>query len=240
MRVQGAISFRSLDDEAVGPGSLAEHLETFGVALFFDATRESLAAYMASWTVLFHHPHAAPDGLTVLQPGGGPDGTGFSRAAIGPHTDRAQIADPPAVVALLVEQPAEVGGESLLVDIASDRALLRLALQSPERLVLRDKEDHRHPVVEQHGERVRVRYRDDALARPMAVNDAGEVVLSRIHALAMTPRLLHMGAGCGYVLHNHRVLHGRTKFTGPRTVVRLLANVAPTHPLERLNDGFTL
>ena len=100
--LQGAISFRSLDDQVVGPGSVAEHLEAFGVVLFFDATRKSLTAAMASWTVLFHHPQAAADGLTVLRPGGGSGGAGFSHAAIGPHTDRAQIADPPTVVAVLV------------------------------------------------------------------------------------------------------------------------------------------
>lgn len=240
MRVQGAISFRSLDDAAIGPGCLAEHLETFGVVLFFDATRESLAESLASWTVMFRHPHAAPDGLTVLRPGGRSSGAGFSHAAIGPHTDRAQIAEPPTVVAVLVEHPAEVGGESLLVDVARDRALFHGALQAPGHLVLRDAEDGRRPVIEQHGRRVRVRYRDDVLAYPVAVDEAGEVVLSRLRALFSAPRVLRMDAGSGYVLHNHRVLHGRTAFAGPRTAVRLLANIAPQHPYERLNDGFTM
>jgi alpha-ketoglutarate-dependent taurine dioxygenase len=238
--LQGAISFCSLDDQAIGPGCVAEHLEDFGVVLFFDATRESLASAMASWTVLFRHPHAAPDGLTVLRPVEGSGGAGFSNAAIGLHTDRAQIADPPTVVAVLVERPAEVGGDSLLVDAASDRALLLGAVQTPERLVLCDAEDGRRPVVEQHGGRVRVRYRNDALARPLAVDEAGEVVLSRLHSLLKVPRVLRLGAGCGYVLHNHRVLHGRTAFAGPRTAVRLLANIAPQHPYENLNDGFTM
>ena len=65
-------------------------------------------------------------------------------------------------------------------------------------------------------------------------------MLSRLHALVTAPRVLRMEAGCGYVLHNHRVLHGRTAFAGPRTAVRLLANVAPQHPHENLNDGFTM
>lgn len=188
MRVQGAISFRSLDDAAVGPGCLAEHLETFGVVLFFDATRESLAEALASWTVMFRHPHAAADGATVLRPDGRSSGAGFSRAALGPHTDRAQVADPPAVVAVLVEQPADVGGESLLVDAASDGALLHMALQAPERLVLCGAEDTRRPVFEMQGGRVRTRYRDDALARPIAVDEAGDVVLVGIRAMVRAAR----------------------------------------------------
>lgn len=237
--LQGAISFRSLDDHALGPGCVAEHLAEFGVVLFFEATRESLAASMASWTVLFRHPHAAADGLTVLRPGGGAGGAGFSHAAIGPHTDRAQAADPPTVVAVLMERPAEVGGESHLVDVAADPALLHAALNRPERLVLHAA-DSRRTVVEQYRGRIRMRYRDDALARPMASDEAGKVVLARLHTMLAAPRVLRMGAGCGYVLHNHRVLHGRTAFAGPRTAVRLLANVAPQHPYANLNDGFTI
>lgn len=241
MRDRGTISFHSLDGDPINETQLAQSLESFGVVSFSGATRQSLAMCLASWAVPFRHPHSTPAGVTVLSPraASGLGEAGFGRGEVGPHTDRAHTDHPPALVAILIERAADSGGECWLVDAASDTSLVAKALGSPGGVMLRGTDGLCRPVIEQRSGRVRVRYRDDAVARPVADGPAGRELLTRIHTLIKARQVLRLGAGSGYLLHNHRVLHGRAAFVGSRRGVRFLATLPAMHPQERLNDGFT-
>lgn len=213
--------------------------------MFAQAHRALLVEALASWTVVRPHPHAGSDAFTVIEPRSATTesgGDGFSYGAVAPHTDRALLSRPPALAAVLVDQPAQAGGRSLLVDLRADwwfRVLARSSrVESDLRLHAAD--GSLWPVVEAAHGLVRVRFRDDDLARPRWSGIKGRILLARVQALAARPVAFRLGAGEGYLVHNHRLLHGRTAFQGYRRVMRLLADVRPEHRYGWLNDGFAL
>ena len=171
----------------------------------------------------------------------GVDGlAGFTRTALGLHTDRSLEADAPSLLATMVISPAARGGHTLLVDGAQVLTELRryfplLAITSHLRLRTRD--GTMIPVVEMLDGFVKMRFRDDKVAAP--VGATGErAILDALRALVSTAAKLRQDAGCGYILHNHRYLHGRSSFAGGRLLVRMLARVSDGHALSWLNKGF--
>lgn len=83
------------------------------------------------------------------------------------------------------------------------------------------------------GGRVRVRYRQDQLAQfspelARHLPSLGDAIERHTRWFALEP-------GEGYVLHNHRWLHGRTAYTGDRVMYRL--SVDP-HPYLAIPSGF--
>ncbi|MBS2963955.1 hypothetical protein KGA66_12940 [Actinocrinis puniceicyclus] len=243
-RAEG-IAFRSIGGTAVGLDEVAACLSADGIVVFTRAHRTRLADLLEPWTVARTHPHADGGAVTVIEPhpsASEPGSNGFSRGAVAPHTDRALIRQPPALAAVLVERPATSGGLSLLVDLKADRWFRLLARHRPTQrsLWLHAADGSRWPVIEATGGLMRARFRDDDLARPRHTGVPGRVLLARLRTLSAKPLVLRLGEGEGYMVHNHRVLHGRSAFPGYRRVVRLLADVRPEHPFTWLNDGFVL
>ncbi|GGM06611.1 TauD/TfdA family dioxygenase [Micromonospora yangpuensis] len=214
-----------------------------GLVLVKQCAVAELTEFLQSWTRPFKHPHETRAGLTVIRASRGASGSAnlaaFSCAALRPHTDRSLHPRPPAIVASVMVQPASVGGHALLVDGATLSASLvdRCGSATVARLRLTDANGRVGPVIatlDSDG-LAQFRYRDDEIARPDGPTDA---VMALRQLIAQTTRQLTLQVGEGYILHNHRILHGRTAFTGSRQLIRLLGTVDDDHPHAWLNQGF--
>ncbi|WP_150241160.1 TauD/TfdA family dioxygenase [Nocardiopsis quinghaiensis] len=224
-------------------GTRTAHLRERGVVFFRDTHLADLRHFLTEWTSPYVHPHETQPGLTLIEPRGatGRGEDGFSREDMGLHTDRATSRTPPSIVALLVLQSPRSGGEALLMDGAE-------LLRSIPDIGTRDAKNDfflgagsrvLFPVCEEAGGRgfVRIRYRCDDIARPVALGKASGRALDDIENLRRARRFpLPLGTGC--IIHNHRYLHGRTRFEGGRSIARILADVDPGFSLSWLNTGF--
>lgn len=233
------ITFSNLSGSGVSEGEIAPALAKEGIVLFKRGDREQLGEFLGRLAHLRDHPHAAPSGETLIEPqqtGGSPGAAGFSQFGLAPHTDRALMLRPPTLVAVLIEQAASYGGQSLVADASPiSRLADGLAARS---LVLEAEGNGRFPVLETHMGLVRVRFRDDEVARPCAEFNGGLRVLVALRAIIAQAAQLPLTGGEGYIVHNHRVLHGRTAFRGYRRALWILADIRPGHPYAWLNDGF--
>nr|WP_167666774.1 TauD/TfdA family dioxygenase [Micromonospora narathiwatensis] len=199
------------------------------------------------WTEPVSHPHQSTDGLTVIVPRhrsvDGENEAGFSAAGLSPHTDRSLVARPPSVLATVMVVPALTGGESVLVDGARVLALLRRDFDDGviAGLRLRPRSGgNGPPLIELRGRLARLRYRDDQIGSPHSLSGREDVLAALRRLIAATRNRFRLADGDGYLVHNHRVLHGRTAFSGSRRLVRLLAEVEGGHPYAWLNRGFRL
>jgi alpha-ketoglutarate-dependent taurine dioxygenase len=234
------MGFSDLVGEPIGESEVASVLARDGVVLFTGGSRDQLSELLHDLAEVRLHPHGSRRGETVVEPRAASrlaGGAGFSRLALPPHTDRAIVPRPPAVVAVLIEQAAAQGGQSLLADA---RALLVTAEPSFRSLVLDAGSAGTYPVFEVRAGLGRIRYRDDALARPRATLGHDAIALAALRALTTRPVALTLAAGDGYLVHNHRVLHGRTAFRGYRRATRFLADIRSGDPYAWMNDGFRL
>jgi len=194
------------------------------------------------------HPHSADAPWTMIQPDPEtqktPGSGGFTRAALLPHTDRSMVDFPPAVLCFLVVDEAAMGGQSLLVDT---RPLLSQYSPDSLRYIENDLwlssrfDGQRRKVVEssENGYTI-IRYRDDQVARPEGRSRLSESLLSSLRDMGRSAVGIRLRAGQGYMIHNHRILHGRTRFDGPRKGVRILFRVRRESSYGILNSGFAL
>ena len=195
------------------------------------------------------HPHADADGWTFVRPATEPGSAdqqnihGFTRSALAPHTDRSFEEAPPALLCLLMLEASAGGGEVLLADACEAlRGFSPDVVSAAQNdLWLADARGRsRRPVLHMDDGLCIGRYRTDHLASPRAASKAADEVLAALGRLATSARRLSLRPGDGYVIHNHRMLHGRTAFTGHRRCARLLASVAPDSSHEWLNRGFRI
>ncbi|MEU1245517.1 hypothetical protein ACWD8I_02200 [Micromonospora arida] len=225
------------------PGALARD----GVVLIRQGSIAEVRSLLDRWTVTVDHPHEVADGLTLIVPrlctDEGDNEAGFTDLALSPHTDRSLHAQPSSVLATLMLTPARAGGSATLVDGARVLALVRRLTGDTEIAGLRLKTATGRPgpaVVEIGAGHARIRYRDDRIAGPYSTDGRTDLVVAIRRLIAETAQTLHLGAGDGYLVHNHRFLHGRTAFTGERSLVRFLARVNSDHPYAWLNRGFSI
>ena len=226
---------RPADASALGP-----LLARDGFVLFRHGTRARLLDLLESAAEVRRHPHGTVRGETVIEPrpfSGVIGGAGFSRLALAPHTDRALTPRPPTLVAVLIEHAAPEGGHSLLADT---RALSPPVTASICSLMLDAGAAGAYPVVESSAGLIRIRYREDDIARPRAARAEDRSVLTALRALSARAEVCVLGEGEGYLAHNHRVLHGRAAFRGYRRATRYLADLRSAHPYAWMNEGFQL
>ncbi|MEU8637685.1 TauD/TfdA family dioxygenase [Amycolatopsis sp. NPDC048633] len=231
---------------AGGVGELAGVLACDGVALFDGVPAEQQLLQLAvRLGRLVPHRDSTGSGLTVItdrgdtRPSAGQ--AGFSRHALAPHSDCSDLPRPPLLVAMTCIRPAVRGGDCVLVD---GRAVHdELATSAPEALA--DLSARRGAYfggaagivgnVFEPGPSglVGIRLRRDELARFAPQTQRRLAVLARIierHTVTVPTR-----AGSGYVVNNHRWLHGRTAFTGARRMHRALID---PRPVWRIPAGF--
>jgi len=230
-----------------GVGELAAVLARDGVALFDGvATEQQLLALAFRLGDLVPHRDSTSSGITVITDRAGtrllPGQAGFSRHALAAHTDCSDLPRPPLIVAMTCGRPAERGGDLVLVD---GRAVHHeLSTTAPEALA--DLSARRGAYFggaagivgnvfepDLHG-LVALRLRRDELARFSPQTQRRLPVLAQVidrHTITIPTRV-----GGGYVVNNRRWLHGRTAFSGPRTMYRVL--IEP-RPAWRIPAGFT-
>jgi alpha-ketoglutarate-dependent taurine dioxygenase len=198
-----------------------------GAILLHSFTLGRFHQEMGSLGRVFRHPHADQHGVTLVRPttGAPPSERGLSREMLTPHTDRAQVDLPPGVVGLLCLEDASSGGTSLLIDF--EKVLDRLATLIPVSelaRLLRIKiigSGALLPMLwrERNGNYC-VRYRDDEIAQPFSYDQG---ILVRLRELTTKLQLeVRLSPGDGYIISNHRWLHGRTAFCGRRLMTRIL------------------
>lgn len=226
-------------------GCLTDRLARDGLVLLRQATAASVQRLLDGWTDAFGHPHEDAPGQTVVTPrlyAAGHGTAGFTTGALEPHTDRSLSLRPPSVLASVLHSPADRGGEALVADGVNVLTALRQRMPSTliARLQLGTPHGDVASVVTFRGGLVQLRYRDDDVASPTTgEGEFGEAVAALRACVAAATRTLPLESGDGYILHNHRYLHGRTSFTGNRTLVRMLATVVRGEYLW-LNRGFCL
>ncbi|MFE4976086.1 FxLD family lanthipeptide [Kitasatospora sp. NPDC056651] len=186
---------------------------------------------------LRQHRDADPDGLTVIRDtgrhSGRPGFAGLGRGALALHTECTQHPDPPRLLLLACARAGDSGGETLLVD---GRAVLaELTVQHPGAIEAFSAERAAYfggssgrfaPVFQQlPAGRWQLRLRQDDLARFSPEAQAHLPALRQ--AIDRNTRRLRLAPGQGVVLDNHRLLHGRTGFSGERLILRALGDPAP-------------
>ncbi|MBT0774230.1 TauD/TfdA family dioxygenase [Kineosporia sp. J2-2] len=243
--LRGNMRFTTFHGDAMNDDQFWHVLESDGIVFIQEGTQRGLSEFLQSFTTWYHHPHEHSAGLTKISPNSlsnSAGSAGFTHLALGLHTDRSTASEPPSILASVMEHASTQGGDSIFCDgqkilknlkqkghTEQDIADLRLVGQFGET-----------PMWGQPGKNhYSLRYRDDEVARP--ATSSREDTLSDLHLLLGRLMMMrHLEQGEGYVLHNHRILHGRTAFKGARSVIRILANVLDSSQHRDLNQGFVL
>jgi alpha-ketoglutarate-dependent taurine dioxygenase len=190
---------------------------------------------------LVAHPDSGPDTVTAISDrgpvGDRPGQAGFSHRALAAHTDRSGATDPPGLIMVSCGQPGTSGGESLLadgaeiyIDLVENAPATLEALASPQSVLFGGAVGHLGPVFDtdpdQSGRyRLRLRLDDLAAWSPEVTRAHLRILQDTITRHTFTVPLV---PGRGYLADNHRWLHARTGFTGPRLVYRVLGIPHPT------------
>ncbi|MBV6699399.1 TauD/TfdA family dioxygenase [Kitasatospora aureofaciens] len=207
---------------------------------------EVLAAVQLLMGPLRSHRDSGPDGLTVLRDLGQAFSrrsgfAGLGRAALAPHTEGTQAENPPRLILLACQRGAKAGGQTVLVDgraVLGELTCLRPgaveALSAPRAAFFGGADGRFTPVLGQGTDgRWQVRLRQDDLARFSP--DVQPHLPALREALRRHTRTILLRPGQAVLIDNHRVLHGRTAFTGERLFLRALGD---PHPRLRLAPGF--
>lgn len=193
------------------------------------------------------HPHAAADGWTIIGPRNearhSPDMRGFTSSELHPHTDRSFLRQPPTLVCFLLMRGSRTGGDVFLIDTAP--ILRRYGREELSKLQnelwLTDASGAKgQPLFSLSNDLCINRYRHDCLGFPRADSRPGRKYLAELERDIASPIRMKLHPGDGYLIHNHRILHGRSAFTGNRQGARLLAFIDGSSSYSWLNLGFRL
>ncbi|MBF6412881.1 TauD/TfdA family dioxygenase [Nocardia cyriacigeorgica] len=227
---------------------VAAGLAADGLARFDRiSTRAQLVTLGASLGRIIPHRDSDDDGITTLENRAGfaqrLGFEGFGNGALPPHTDRSGVLEPPALLLVVCGRKSTTGGECVAIDgraVYADLAMSKpeaiQALSQPRTALFGGASGHLGSIFEQgQGSRIRVRYRSDGLVKYSPEITRWLPALNE----AIDRHTIRFGLepGQGYVLHNHRCLHGRAAFTGNRVMYRLSLN---PHPEFAIPSGFTV
>ncbi|MDI5973877.1 TauD/TfdA family dioxygenase [Streptomyces sp. SL13] len=222
-------------------------LDAQGIIHISAAERTTIAKRLSSLWRTYPHPHAGDDGWTDIRADGvaskGSNAKAFTTSALPPHTDRSLVRHPPALLCFLLVADAASGGEITLVDTKTIYQRFSSAELSEiyRSLWLNDSSGNaKQPLLSLHRGLLITRYRNDHIASPKAASQSAAALLGeleRARSLAVPKRLR---PGDGYLIHNYRILHGRTEFFGARRGVRFLGSVDEGSPYAFLNSGFRI
>ncbi|MFI1914532.1 TauD/TfdA family dioxygenase [Nocardia sp. NPDC020380] len=208
-------------------------------------TRAQLVTLGASLGRIVPHRDSDSDGITTLEHRAGLGQRlgfeGFGRGALSPHTDRSGVLDPPALLLVVCGRKSATGGECIAIDgsdvyrdLAQNEPEAVRVLSQPRTVLFGGAAGHLGSIFERgQGGRIRVRYRRDSLAKYSPEISRWLPALDA--AIDRHACQFNLEPGHGYVLHNHRWLHGRAGFTGERVMYRLSLN---PHPEFAIPSGF--
>lgn len=210
--------------------------------VFIDGIHDParLLHFTGTFATVVHHRDSAADGITTIidlrtSPRSGR--AAFTSHALVPHTDGTGVVNPPALLLMACAHPASTGGHSLLVDghavhddLARTAPEALTAFYTPRSALFGGATGQLSSVFSAAGNgRVRIRWRIDELAR-FSPQTARHIPALR-GAIDRHTVALQLRPGQGYALDNHRWLHGRRAFTGPRVMHRVIANPLPHHQI---------
>jgi alpha-ketoglutarate-dependent taurine dioxygenase len=228
---------------------LADQLRTLGVVVVTGIQGpEHLLDFAGTVMSVVTHPDADPAGLTTitdLGPAGRqPNAAGFSRRALPPHTDRSGVAHPPALLLTSCANTAATGGSCRLTDglavhddLATTCPQALAAFTRPRTTLFGGAAGYLGsvftdiPPTEGGPARRMIRLRLDDLVR-FSPEIAGYVPALRA-AIERHSHSFELTVGQGYLVDNHRWLHARDAYEGPRVLYRLHGNPLPNvglHP----------
>lgn len=198
-------------------------------------TSDDLLRLAYSIATIVPHRDSDTSGLTTIADIGGQVRSGFagfSTCALNPHTDRSGTVNPPALLMMACGQPPSNGGECVVIDgkavydtLVKSHPGAAKALSAPRSVLFGGAAGCLGSVFSHSGDRIAIRLRLDDLAQFSPETTRWLPVLrATIDRHAATLRL---NAGQGYVLDNHRWLHGRRAFTGQRVMYRVNGNPLP-------------
>ncbi len=216
---------------------IAAQLRDRGLVTFDGITgREALIAVARRLMTIRPHRDAGPDGVTVITGTQAQDSgyAAFTDAELIPHTDGSSVPEPPGLLLLCSLQPASEGGMTRVAD--GGRIISTLtehypdalrALYGPRAAFFGAEGGYHGAVFEPAGPgRARIRLRLDDLAWFSA--DATEAVPLLRTVIAQHIQKFRLGAGEGVLLSNTRWLHGRDRYVGHRTMLRVLGDALPS------------
>ena len=222
-------------------GRLRRQVCSHGLAVF-DGVRDAGAMLAVARRVMSvtAHPDSDDRGITTitdLGPAAGqPNAGGFSRRELMAHTDRSGVPDPPALMMLTCAVQAPAGGATRLTDglavhhdLSATCPESLLALSRARTVLFGGAAGYLGavftPAAGRGPARVTIRLRlDDLVSFSPGIAEWIPQLVASIerHTAAVT---LHPGQGL--LLDNHRWLHARDTFEGPRRLYRLLGNPLP-------------
>ncbi|WP_432118706.1 TauD/TfdA family dioxygenase [Streptomyces sp. bgisy032] len=235
--------------EAVPEHQLLELLAEEGIAFLSETDCDEITTAFGGLLDIYRHTDATSSAWTLIQPyfegrqGAGLDG--FTNAALGLHTDRSMLDAPPSILCYLMLAEAESGGgDSILFDTEPllsryDRNSL-LFIENTLWLHSRVQGWRQRVLTVARDGRVIIRFRDDDVAQPKKSAALPEALLRGIRDPREGMYKIRLHAGEGYVVHNHRILHGRTSFQGHRKGARFLFYVKDGSSFDYLNRGFVI
>jgi alpha-ketoglutarate-dependent taurine dioxygenase len=213
-----------------------------GLALFDGAHGiEAMLGAARQMMCITAHPDSDDRGVTTIVELGPaanqPNAGGFSRRELMPHTDRSGVPDPPGLMMLTCAVQAPVGGANRFTDGLAVHD--HLAATCPESLQALSRARSAlfggaaghlgavfTPVAGPGPARVAIRLRlDDLVSFSPDVAEWAPKLTASINRHTFTVTLQ---PGQGVLLDNHRWLHARDTFAGPRQLYRLLGNPLPS------------
>lgn len=227
------VSFPRLGTDGADP---IRSLREAGIFTFTAASAEEFHREITKLGRMLPHRDADEQGVTVIEYtpclSGKPGYQAMGRQALEPHTDSTGKAHPPRSVALFCESAAGAGGEALFIDghqvynVLCERhpEVLR-ALSEPESAVFRSGDSSFVGSVFSRNANgsLQIRFRSDNLGYYSSEAAAHLVTLHRL--LASHVWTLGLRPGQGYLIDNHRYLHGRRPFQGSRRMLRILLDM---------------
>jgi alpha-ketoglutarate-dependent taurine dioxygenase len=229
-------TFQEYHADIRDPARVTAQLRERGLVTFSGiADRTMLAAVARRVMTIRPHRDAGTDGVTVITDTQADEAgyAAFTDAELVPHTDGSSVPDPPGLLLLACQQPAEEGGKTLVADGArvtgtlADRhpAALR-ALSAPSAAFFGAHGGYLGPVFAPADPgRASIRLRLDDLAWFSAdVTAAIPMLRAAIEQQLQTFRLR---VGEGLLLNNTRWLHGRDRYIGRRVMLRILGDPLP-------------
>lgn len=222
-------------DREMATGLVAE-LAAHGLVLLDDVTStDHLLRLAHSIATIVPHRDSDASGLTTIADVGGhlrSGFAGFSACALNPHTDRSGIANPPTLLMMACEQPASSGGECVVIDgkavyddLVESHPKAAKALSAPRSVLFGGAAGCLSSVFSHAGDRFNIRLRLDDLAQFSPETTRWLPVLRA--AIDRHAAMFKLHTGQGYILDNHRWLHGRRAFTGQRVMYRVNGNPLP-------------
>jgi len=227
-----------------------EVLNEFGFATFDGlSSPEDLLPIAAQFGNVIIHRDSDARGITTIAPKEGAESVsglaGFTNKELFLHTDGTAMDNPASFLLIYCNQPAESGGESMLLDgkklyeeLAKTNPVLLEELKLPGSAVFGSAQNqHKGSILEIADGLKTLRFRYDELGiySPTVTQNIPEL-LAIMDGLQVK---FSVKKGQGYIVNNRRSLHGRTPFVGNREMFRVLVNVDTATPIgEKVELGF--